>query len=311
MKKLMIGAVCAMMAAATFAEPKVEITKAYQAEPGNGKVSYTYTVSGLAGLTYELQVKVGAEGCDKTETVTIKDVTEGTATKSIDAKTLLGKAYPNVTLFAELKMSGVQLWANGPYFAECNVGATKPEEVGYFFWWGDTVGYKRNLANNAWVSVKDGKAFSFEAGNCKTYNLTVAQLYNNGYIDANSATGKLKPGYDAATANLGGSWRMPTSSEFQGLVDHCTRKWTTQNGISGYLVTGTGDYSTKSIFLPQTGGADRNIFSDFELHALYWSSSPNSDNKGCAWSFYFNHSSSYFKLYNSDNFYGYPVRPVR
>ena len=44
----------------------------------------------------------------------------------------------------EPELGGVQLWENGPYWAECNVGATKPEEYGYYFWWGDTVGYARN-----------------------------------------------------------------------------------------------------------------------------------------------------------------------
>ena len=37
----------------------------------------------------------------------------------------------------------VQLWAGGPYWATTNIGAEKPEEYGYYFWWGDTVGYKR------------------------------------------------------------------------------------------------------------------------------------------------------------------------
>ena len=60
-------------------------------------------------------------------------------------------------------MGGVQLWEGGPYWAECNVGATRPEEYGNYFWWGDTVGYKRNAADNGWVSVKDGSAFSFMA----------------------------------------------------------------------------------------------------------------------------------------------------
>ncbi len=42
-----------------------------------------------------------------------------------------------------MDLGGVQLWVNGPYWAECNVGAITPEEYGYYFWWGDTVGYKR------------------------------------------------------------------------------------------------------------------------------------------------------------------------
>ncbi len=68
---------------------------------------------------------------------------------------------------------GVQLWSGGPYFAECNVGATKPEESGYYFWWGDTVGYKRN--GNSWDAVDGSKTgFTFWASYyygsyCPTY----------------------------------------------------------------------------------------------------------------------------------------------
>lgn len=105
MKKLMIGAVCAMMAAVTFAEPSVEITKAWQQNPGKGIVNYTYTVSGLeAGRSYDLSIKVGAEGCDKTATIKAENVTAGSVTTSVDTKTLLGDAYPNVTLYAELNI---------------------------------------------------------------------------------------------------------------------------------------------------------------------------------------------------------------
>ena len=53
----------------------------------------------------------------------------------------------------EPKLGGVQLWENGPYWAECNVGATKPEEYGYYFWWGDTVGYARNDSDHGSAPV--------------------------------------------------------------------------------------------------------------------------------------------------------------
>ena len=32
----------------------------------------------------------------------------------------------------------VQLWEGGPYWATTNIGAEKPEDPGYYFWWGDT-----------------------------------------------------------------------------------------------------------------------------------------------------------------------------
>ena len=61
----------------------------------------------------------------------------------------------------------VQLWEGGPYWATTNVGAEEPWEYGYYFWWGDTVGYKRE--NGAWVA-SDGSSsdFSFSEGRTPT-----------------------------------------------------------------------------------------------------------------------------------------------
>ena len=264
MKKLMIGAVCAMMAAATFAEPKVEITEAYQQTPGSGVVNYTYTISGLKGVT-DLYIKVGAEGCAKTVVLTNLNVKAGTVTAEVDVKTLLGQAYPNVTLFAELE-DGVQLWENGPYFAKANIGATKPEEYGWYFWWGDTVGYKRN--GSGFVSVKDGTAFAFTKENCSTHGKNEATLKSNGWINYHS--GNLDPFHDAATAKLGAPWRMPTDAELVALGSNCTTVWKTNwngTGVNGFLVTGKGAYASKSIFLPAEASTGNSAGS-------YWSATP-------------------------------------
>ena len=143
----------------------------------------------------------------------------------------------------------VQLWEGGPYWAECNVGATKPEEYGYYFWWGDTVGYKRE--NDAWVA-SDGSTsnFSFNSGNTPTYYKSNDALLSSGYIDS---TGNLVAAHDAATAHLGSPWRMPTDAEFSALISNCTTTWITTNGVAGRLVTGKGDYADRSIFLPAAG----------------------------------------------------------
>ncbi len=62
------------------------------------------------------------------------------------------------------------------------MGATKPEEYGYYFWWGDTVGYKRNASKNGWVSVANGASFSFFSI-CPIDNTDKATLQSLGYID--------------------------------------------------------------------------------------------------------------------------------
>ena len=201
---------------------------------------------------------------------------------------------------------GVQLWENGPYWAECNVGATKPEESGYYFWWGDTVGYTRNASNNGWVSVSNGTSFSFSSGNCPTCGKRNPELQSAGYIDS---TGNLAAPHDAATVHLGKPWRMPTDVEWQALIDNCATTWTTRNGIAGRLVTGKGAYASKSIFLPAAGYGRGSYLYDPGSYGHYWSSTPGSGNSDYAW--YLCFYSGYFLRNFNLRYVGRSVRPVR
>ena len=120
-------------AVAAFAEPSVAITKVKLSDARDGTVEYGYTVSGdFGGKNWDLFVKVSSDDGTKSVVLTNVDVMAGAVTKTVNVKALLGKAYPGVSFFAELKegLPGVQLWAGGPHFAECNVGATKPEGYG-------------------------------------------------------------------------------------------------------------------------------------------------------------------------------------
>lgn len=214
-----------------------------------------------------------------------------------------------VNLYAVWKsLGGVQLWENGPYWAECNIGATKPEECGYYFWWGDTVGYKRNSASNGWVSVKDGSSFSFSSGKCPTYDKENSQLQSMGYIDS---TGNLVAAHDAATVHLGATWRMPTGAEISALINNCDTEWTTLNGVNGRLVKGRGTYKSKSIFFPAAGYGDVSYFRGLGSYGFCWSSTPTS-NPYYAWFLGFNLDN--FDQHNSygiGSYDGLSVRPVR
>ncbi len=201
----------------------------------------------------------------------------------------------------------VQLWENGPYWAPCNVGASRPEECGYYFWWGDTVGYKRNSENSGWMSAKDGMSFNFSSGDCLTYGKSNPQLNSEGYIDA---TGNLVTAHDASTAHFGVPWRMPTDAEFAALISKCTTMWTTRNGVSGRLITGEGVYSSKSIFLPAAGYGDGSGLYSLGSYGYYWSSASYSGNSLYACYLYFL-DSSYFYQGNYYRCRGYAVRPVR
>ena len=185
------------------------------------------------------------------------------------------------------------------------MGASKPEEYGYYFWWGDTVGYTNTGSGG--ISVKDGMSISFvESGTAaSTYGMSDSALQSAGYIDS---TGNLVAAHDAATAHLGSPWRMPTEAEFSALVSNCTTTWITTNGVSGRLVTGKGDYADRSIFLPVAGfGYDSYLR---RTGSYYWSSSPLSDDSDYAWDLLL-FDSGHLTRYYGYRCYGLSVRPVR
>ena len=218
---------------------------------------------------------------------------------------------------------GVQLWEGGPYWATTNIGAENPWNYGYYFCWGDTVGYTRSggtwtdygygdgsggYSGVTWVS-STGEQMSgspFASSSCPTYGKDNSTLLSAGYIDA---TGNLVPEHDAAQVHWGGDWRMPTDAEFSALISNCTTIWITTNGVNGRLVTGTSKYANRSIFLPAAGGGYGSNLSSLGSNVYYWSSTPNSDFSNLAG--YLGFGSSYFNRGGIGRYYGQPVRPVR
>ena len=110
---------------------------------------------------------------------------------------------------------------------------------------------------------------------------------------------------DAARANWGGSWRMPTKAERDELRNNCTWTWTTQSGVKGYKVT--SDKNGKSIFLP-AAGARGNSSSSAGSDGHYWSSSLSTDYPSSAYGLHI--SSDYVYGYESGRCSGFSVRPV-
>ena len=210
----------------------------------------------------------------------------------------------------------VQLWKGGPYWAETNIGAENPWAYGYYFWWGDTVGYK--FKNGVWMA-SDGSSsdFSFKENNIfgklfgKKDNIPTsgkygATLLNEGWITQN---GVLAPEHDAAHVKWGGQWRMPTNQELKDLCGKCDWTWKQMNGVNGYVIRGRGEYASACIFLPCVGYGDGTSLSDAGSGGYYWSSVSGSDDDYYAWYLDFNSGGHYtYSYYRS---YGYPVRPVQ
>ena len=197
----------------------------------------------------------------------------------------------------------VQLWEGGPYWATTNIGAENPEDCGYYFWWGDTVGYKRE--NDKWVASDGSNSdFSFESDNTPTYGKSISTLQSEGWITSDAV---LAPSHDAATVHWGNGWRMPTKDEFDALRNNCDWTWTKQNGVNGYVVKGRGAYASKSIFLPAAGYGNGTSLYRSGSNGYYWSSVPSSDSY-YAWDLYFD--SSYHITSYSDRYDRQSVRPV-
>ncbi len=212
---------------------------------------------------------------------------------------------PGSVSIVDEELDGVQLWENGPCWATCNVGAATAEESGYYFWWGDTVGYRRE--NDAWVAA-DGStsSFLFNSDNTPTNDKDDATLLAEGWIDS---TGNLVAAHDAATAHLGSPWRMPTGAELSALIGNCTTAWITTNGVSWRLVTGKGAYADKSIFLPADGYGDSSSL----LTTINGCRSSTPDDSGKAWHLFLSSlpiGAFGFGRSNGDRYAGRPVRPV-
>ena len=143
--------------------------------------------------------------------------------------TTKARTYENGYEYVDLGLS--VMWAT------MNVGASKPEEYGDYFAWGETQP----------KSTYDWSTYKYCNG-----SITTLTKYNTdrsyGTVDNKTVLDKED---DAAAVNWGGAWRMPTKEEQDELRTECTWTWTTQNGVNGYLVTSNkSGYTDKSIFLP-------------------------------------------------------------
>lgn len=177
-------------------------------------------------------------------------------------------------------------------WATMNVGASSPEDYGDYFAWGET-------------APKDYYDWStYKHGNGSYNSLT---KYNNsssyGIVDNKTI---LEMSDDAAHANWGGIWRMPTDDEWTALRLQCTWTWTTLNGVKGYNVISKSNGN--SIFLPAAGHCFDRALSNEGNYGYYWSSSLNTGDPNLAWyvDFY------WYNVYRNDNsrYYGQSVRPV-
>ena len=157
----------------------------------------------------------------------------------------------------------------------CNVGAASSTDYGNYYAWGE-------------IDTKD----DYSKKTLKDSGLAL-------YSISGDAT------HDAARAEWGAGWRIPTKDEFEELIEKCKWEWTTQDGKRGYKVIGKNG---NSIFLPASGGYDGNLCDEKGVCGYYWCATASESYQGSSYFLYFNSSEIITNWFNS--YYGYNVRPV-
>ena len=183
---------------------------------------------------------------------------------------------------------------SGLLWAECNLGATSPEEYGNYYAWGETT--SKEVYD--WSTYAYGNAYTALTKYCDN-----AAYGLNGFTDTLTT---LQAMDDAATAALGSGARTPTKEEWQELIANTTMEWTTMNGVNGRKFTAANG---NTLFLPAAGSRSRSLV-NAGSDGNYWSSSLNTGGPGRAWGFGFDSDGQHLNG-NGLRSYGGSVRAVR
>ena len=183
---------------------------------------------------------------------------------------------------------------SGTLWATCNIGSDAPENYGDYFAWGET--QTKDIYN--WSTYQY----------CNGSNNTLTKYCNNpdyGYNGFSDTLTTLLPEDDAATANWGNNWRMPSLEQFEELYnpDYTTADIMTLNGVKGRKLT--SKKNGKSIFLPSAGYRNNTSIVHAGIKVDYWTRSLITTS--C--------NNAYYRSYIVSAYYprlvGLPVRPVR
>ena len=192
---------------------------------------------------------------------------------------------------------------SGTLWATFNIGATRAEDYGDYFAWGETTGYYDGKDNFEWKAYKWCKG----ASSTMTKYCTNSSYGYNGFTDNKT---ELALEDDAAYVNWGPSWRIPSDEQFEELFnsEYTTTTWTTQNGVNGRLITSKSNGN--SIFLPAAGLHYESTLYDAGSYGYYRSLSLHESNPNIARYLYFN--SSLIRTFDRYFRYsGLSIRPVR
>ena len=187
-------------------------------------------------------------------------------------------------------------------WASHNVGAASPEERGRFYAWGETF----TKSSYTWSNYKyaDGTASSVkdieDDISCSLYDVASRsweEALRNYYGNADGLVVPPTVG--------GGGWELPQEDDWNELIQKCTFKTATVNGVKGYRVTGPNG---NSIFLPFAGCSYDGKIMGENSYAYYWSGNIDTDNHQKARAMYVKAGEK--KVTSAQRRTGIMVRPV-
>ena len=170
---------------------------------------------------------------------------------------------------------------NGLKWAACNVGASRPEESGDYFAWAEITpyyipGHAHDTTTTDGSNWKEGKSYGY-ADSSNVYFDIKTKEYTKYITEGGS---RLDYEDDAARQNWGGTWRMPTESEWSDLLTMCDWDWTDNyngTGVAGMILTSRREETLgNQIFLPAAGYWDKKKWyekKDGQAIVSCWSSS--------------------------------------
>ena len=229
----------------------------------------------------------------------ICSATDGSDVTAECTVTVTDEVVPDEYEWVDLGLSSGTLWATR------NVGASSPEDCGDYFAWGETT----PKSDYSWETYKY----------CKGSNTTLTKYCNKssyGYNGFTDNKNELLPVDDAATANWGSEWQMPSDDQFTELLNNTTFSLKQINGVYGVLFK-SKKYEGRSIFLPSTGCRKGTNLTG--IYAIYWTRLyKTNDAPDRAREMFFgieDWDGQYYLLdtytETRDRCYGLPVRPVR
>ncbi len=162
-----------------------------------------------------------------------------------------------------------------------NIGASSEEDYGEYFSWG-------NIDPHVPTSDNSFSPYSWGDSNAYSPYKDTPGATIQFTSDTKNADYAANSGYDAARENMGGSWRMPTATEFKELYDNTDREWTQINGVNGYKFMKKSDHSVY-VFFPAAGNGYGTLLYNGDSNGIYWASSLRSAGYG------------YYLFFNSSN----------